>query len=71
MPEGLGTREGTRSEGMQPGDGSGAGGGADMETINPELIATMQAEREEEDGGSGGNRLVVPLIEYLISQLEE
>jgi len=39
----------------------------------PELVATMQARREEEGGGGffGTNRMIVPLIEQLITLIEE
>ena len=66
---GTGDSAGERPEGMVP--GSGAGGGAGMEGMDPELIATMQAEREEEGAeSSNANRMLVPLIEQLILQLE-
>ena len=73
--ESMGTGDGTgeRPEGMVPGSGAGAGAGAgmDSEGMDPELIATMQAEREEEGAESvSANRLLVPLIEELILQLE-
>ncbi len=73
--ESMGTGEGTgeRPEGMVPGSGAGggAGAGAGMEGMDPELIATMQAEREEEGTeSSSANRMLVPLIEQLILQLD-
>lgn len=57
-------------EGTRPGGGQGGGRGA--EGMDPELVATMQAEREK-DGGSSfrNNRFTVPLVEKLISLLEE
>ena len=71
----IGTGDGTgeRPEGIVPGSGSGGGAGAgvNMEGMDPELIATMQAEREEEGAESvRANRLLVPLIEQLILKLE-
>ncbi len=73
--ESMGTGDGTgeRPEGMVPGSGAGggAGAGADVEGMDPELIATMQAEREEEGAELlSANRMLVPLIEQLIFQLE-
>ena len=73
--ESIGTGDGTgeRPEGMVPGSGlgGGAGAGVDTEGMDPELVATMQAEREEEGAESvSANRLLVPLIEQLILQLE-
>ena len=73
--ESMGTGDGTgeRPEGMVPGSGAGggAGAGADVEGMDPELIATMQAEREEEGADLlSANRMLVPLIEQLIFQLE-
>ena len=62
-------------EGMQPGDGQGRGQGGPggMEGMDPETMATMQAEREARGGavGIGANRMMVPLLEKLISLLEE
>ena len=73
--ESMGTGDGTgeRPEGMVPGSGAGggAGAGADVEGMDPELIATMQAEREAEGADLlSANRMLVPLIEQLIFQLE-
>ncbi len=73
--ETMGTGDGTgeRPEGMVPGSGAGggAGAGAGVEGMDPELIATMQAEREAEGAESiSANRMLVPLIEQLILQLE-
>ena len=73
--ESMGTGDGTgeKPEGMVPGSGAGggAGAGAGMEGMDPELIATMQAEREEEGAeSSSANRMLVPLIEQLILQLD-
>lgn len=63
-PEGM--------EGMQPGGGMGRGQGG-LEDMDPELMATMQARREEM-GGSAGMRgaamTQIPLIEALIELLE-
>ena len=64
-PEGM--------EGMQPGGGAGRGqGGFEGMDMNPELMATMEARREEMGGGGfmGANRMQVPLIEALIELLE-
>jgi hypothetical protein len=43
-----------------------------MDGMDPELIATMQAEREAAGGagGMGGNRMITPLIEALIELLD-
>ena len=71
---GYGTRPG-RSDGMPegtgPGSGQGGGPGA-ADGMDPELMATMQAKREEMGGagGIGGSRMVTPLIEALIELLE-
>jgi len=63
-PEGM-------PDGVRPGGGQGRAGGS-TEGMDPELVATMQARRTEEGGGLfGANRLIVPLIEELIIQLEE
>jgi len=57
-------------DGVRPGGGQGRAGGS-TEGMDPELVATMQARRTEEGGGLfGANRLIVPLIEELIIQLE-
>jgi len=62
-PEGM-------PEGVRPGGGQGGGRGA--EGMDPELVATMQAQREEDGGGSfRNNRFIIPLVEELISILEE
>ena len=62
-PEGM-------PEGVRPGGGQGGGRGA--EGMDPELVATMQAQREEDGGGSfRNNRFIIPLVEELISLLEE
>ena len=62
-PEGL-------PEGTRPGGGQGDGRGA--EGLDPELVATMQAQRQEDGGGSFRNsRFIIPLVEELISLLEE
>ncbi len=60
-PDGL---DGTRPGG---GQGRGQGGGVDLD---PELMATMEARREEMGGGPGANRWQVPVIEALIELLE-
>jgi hypothetical protein len=60
LPEGL-------PEGVRPGGGQGGGDG----TMDPELIATKQAEREAAGGGvRQSNRLTIPLVEALISLLD-
>lgn len=68
-----GTRPG-RPDGMPEGTGagSGEGRGAGTEGMDPELMATMQAEREAAGGGGGmvGSRMITPLIEALIELLE-
>jgi len=57
-------------DGVRPGGGQGRAGGS-TEGMDPEMVATMQARRTEEGGGLfGANRLIVPLIEELIIQLE-
>ena len=63
----AGTGDGSgadRPEGFPAGGGGGQGGGRGAEGMDPELVATMQAEREA-DGGSSlrNNRFGVPLIE--------
>ncbi len=58
-PEGL-------PDGVRPGGGQGGGDG----TMDPELMATKQAEREAAGGGRQSNRLTIPLVEALISILE-
>ena len=58
-PEGL-------PDGVRPGGGQGGGDG----TIDPELMATKQAERAAAGGGRQSNRLTIPLVEALISLLE-
>lgn len=76
-PEGTEGEDGERPgrpdgmpEGTGPGGGEGRGAGA--EGMDPELLATMQAEREAAGGGGGmgGNRMIVPLIDALIELLE-
>ncbi len=65
-PEGM-------PEGTGPGGGRGQGGGQDGTAgLDPELMATMQAEREAAGGGGGmgDNRMITPLIEALIEMLE-
>lgn len=70
--EGDGTRP-NRPEGMPEGTrpGGGQGGGSGAEGMDPELMATMQAGRVDEGGSLGANRMIRPLIEHLISLLEE
>jgi hypothetical protein len=60
-PEGL-------PDGVQPGGGGGQGGGDG--SMDPELMATKQAERAAAVGGRQSNRLTIPLVEALISLLE-
>ena len=60
-PEGL-------PDGVRPGGGGGQGGGAG--SMDPELMATKQAERAAAGGGKQSNRLTIPLVEALISLLE-
>ncbi len=75
-PEGTEDGDGTRPgrpddvpEGTGQGRGQGGGAGA-AEGMDPELMATMQAERESA-GGKGSSRMTdVPLIEALIELLE-
>jgi len=69
--EGDGTRP-NRPDGMPEGTGPGGGQGGrgSVEGMDPEAIATMQAEREAAGGGMGTNRMIVPLIEALIELLE-
>ena len=57
---GLGGGGGTPEEGI-PGEGDA--------TMDPELIATKQAEREAAGGGQS-SRMTIPLLEALISLLE-
>jgi hypothetical protein len=59
-PEGM-------PEGMRPGGGQGGGDS----TVDPELMATMQAEREAAGGVRQSNRMTIPLVDALISLLEE
>jgi len=56
-----------KPEGFVPGSGMG-GAGKDV-NIDPELMATKQAEREETGGGII-SRMTIPLVEELISLLE-
>ena len=60
-PEGL-------PDGVRPGGGGGQGGGDG--SMDPELMATKQAERAAAGGGKQSNRLTIPLVEALISLLE-
>jgi len=75
-PEGFGDADGSKIDGMPEGvmpgggQGKGAGGGAGAEGVDPELMATMQAKRAEDGGSFGVNRLIRPLIEYMIPLLE-
>lgn len=81
LVEEMGIVDQMRPEGMEEGAGAGQGlgggeglpeggvpGGGDT-TMDPELIATMQAEKEAA-GGSQSSRMIIPLLEALISQLE-
>ncbi|HDD54935.1 MAG TPA: hypothetical protein ENG59_01660 [Chloroflexi bacterium] len=63
-PEGL-------PEGTRPGGGAGGGIGA-VDGLDPELLATREARREEMGGigEMGANRLQMPVIEALIELLE-
>ncbi len=60
-PEGL-------PDGVRPGGGAGQGGGDG--SMDPELMATKQAERAAAGGGRQSNRMTIPLVEALISLLE-
>lgn len=63
-PEGM--------EGMPSGGGGGRGQGS-VEGMDPELMATMQARREEMGGGAGmrgATTMQIPVIEALIELLE-
>ncbi|NOQ40257.1 MAG: hypothetical protein GQ562_08045 [Anaerolineales bacterium] len=62
-PEGL-------PDGVRPGGGQGGGQGGGDGSIDPELMATKQAERAAAGGGRQSNRLTIPLVEALISLLE-
>lgn len=58
-------------EGTGPGGGQGGGPGGGTDGMDPELLATMQAEREAAGGGFRSNdRMVIPLINALIELLE-
>lgn len=77
VEEGDETRPGRPEGASLPGGGSGPGGGqggqgGGMDGVDPELMATMQAEREAAGGGGGLNdsRMITPLIEALIELLE-
>lgn len=64
----------TRPEGMdglRPGGGEGRGPGGG-EGLDPELMATMEARREEMGGAGlmGATRMQIPVIEALIEMLE-
>ncbi|RLD99708.1 MAG: hypothetical protein DRJ13_09640 [Bacteroidetes bacterium] len=74
--DGAGEGDGTRPnrpegmpEGTRPGGGQGGGMG-EADGVDPELVATMQARRAEEDGSLGANRMIRPLIDALIGMLE-
>ena len=63
-------------EGFQPGEGGGPGGrqgfGGEGANLDPQMRATMEAAREEMGGGfMRGSPLTIPLIEELISLLED
>ena len=69
--EGFNRPEGM--EGIRPGGGEGRGqGGFEGMNLDPELMATMEARREEmgEGGLMGANRMQIPVIEALIDLLE-
>jgi hypothetical protein len=55
-----------RPEGFVPGSGGGAGRDVN---INPELMATKQAAREGAGDGMM-SRMIIPLVDELISLLE-
>jgi hypothetical protein len=55
-------------EGMRPGGGQGGQGG--MEGMDPEMMATMEAKREEMGGKGMQSRMLVPLIDALVDLLE-
>lgn len=82
LAEELGIVDQMRPEGMEEGaaagqGGLGGGGGTSEEgipgegeaTMDPELMATKQAEREAV-GGEQSSRMTIPLLEALISLLE-
>lgn len=69
IPEGAGQG---RPEGMQPGMGGGPGGGmggGQIGDIDPEVMATLQAERAGRTGG--GDRMSLLMLDPLIELLEE
>ena len=75
----LGIVDNIRPEGLEEGaaggqGGLGGGGGSPdgelPEGMDPELIATMQAEKEAAGEGQS-SRMITPLLEALISLLEE
>lgn len=76
LVEELGLSEQNKPEGMEDGANTGQGGpggggvpeGGDG-TIDPELMATMQAEKEL-SGDRQSSRMIIPLLEALISLLE-
>lgn len=62
-----------RPDGMPEGTGPGGGQGGlgAGEGMDPEVMATMQAEREATgDGDRGANQMITPLLEALIELLE-
>jgi hypothetical protein len=72
--EGQGFARPEMPDGMQPGGGQsrGQGGPGGMEGMDPETQATLQAEREaRSDAGVGANRMMMPLVEELVSLLED
>jgi len=75
----LGIVDNIRPEGLEEGAAGGQGGlggrgglpdGELPEGMDPELIATMQAEKEAAGEGQS-SRMITPLLEALISLLEE
>lgn len=73
-PEGAEDGDGTRPdrpEGIGLGGGQGRGGLGNTEDMDPEMIATLQARRDEMSGTGGiTNRLQIPMIEALLELLE-
>jgi len=65
-PEGDGGEGITPPDGAQLGQGRGQGGGTG---VDPDVLATRQAERG--DSGLGSQRMILPLVEALIELLEQ